>query len=80
MSRLTINLEALRHNIEQINLWMDQHGATWTLVTKVLCGHRDTMQALKILGVRSFGDSRLDNLAELERGADELETLIKMKW
>lgn len=74
MSKLTINLDALRHNIEQINLWMEGHDATWTLVTKVLCGHRDTLSALKSLGVRSFGDSRLDNLAEIERGDEELET------
>jgi predicted amino acid racemase len=74
MSKLTINLDALRHNIEQINLWMEQHGATWTLVTKVMCGHRDTMQALKILGVRSIGDSRLENLKAMEKSAADMET------
>lgn len=74
MSKLTINLDALRHNIEQINVWMEAHNATWTLVTKVMCGHRDTMQALKILGVRSIGDSRLENLKAMEKSAADMET------
>jgi len=73
MSQLTINLDALRHNIEQINLWMDRHGAHWTLVTKVLCGHADSLRALQHLGVRSMGDSRLENLHAIERVIDSFE-------
>ncbi|MBN2082965.1 alanine racemase [bacterium] len=73
MSQLTINLDALRHNIEQINLWMDRHGAHWTLVTKVLCGHADSLRALQQLGVRSMGDSRLENLHAIERVIDSFE-------
>ena len=42
-------------------------------VTKVLCGHAETLQALTSLGVTSFGDSRLENLAEIRRIAPEAE-------
>ena len=67
MNRIIINLEALNHNIQMINDWLKDHGAKWTLVTKVLCGHSETLQALQLLGIRSMGDSRLDNLRAIER-------------
>jgi predicted amino acid racemase len=67
MNRLLINLHALQQNIEQINGWIEGHNASWTLVTKVLCGHQDTLKALQMMGVRSMGDSRLENLRSIER-------------
>lgn len=62
MNRLIIDLEVMRHNLEVVNNWMERHNANWTLVTKVLCGHAETLKALQALGVRSVADSRLDNL------------------
>ncbi len=73
MNRLIINLEALNVNFQIINSWMRNHGASWTLVTKVLCGHRDTLRALQRLGVVSMGDSRLDNLRAIERIVKDFE-------
>jgi len=67
MNRVTINLELLHHNLNVINGWMESHGATWTVVTKVLCGHAETLRALQVLGVRSMGDSRLENIRAIER-------------
>jgi predicted amino acid racemase len=67
MNRLRIDLRALQHNIERINGWIDGQGASWTLVTKVLCGHQDTLKSLQLMGVRSMGDSRLENLSSIER-------------
>jgi predicted amino acid racemase len=74
MNQLTINLEALAHNIAEINRWMEDHGATWTLVSKVLCGHEDTLDGLVRMGVRSFGDSRLENLTYLADHKDKCES------
>ncbi len=65
MNRLILNLDALRHNLGVIDGWMRDHGATWTVVTKVLCGHTETLRALSTMGVRSIGDSRLRNLSSL---------------
>ena len=67
MNRLTINLEALLHNIRVLDSWMESHGASWTLVTKVLCGHADTLKALQHLGVKSMADSRIMNIKAIER-------------
>ncbi|MCK5862859.1 MAG: alanine racemase [Candidatus Hydrogenedentes bacterium] len=67
MNRVTINLEALLYNFKVINQWMEKHHASWTVVTKVLCGHEDTLNALKYIGATSMGDSRLSNLDTVKR-------------
>ncbi len=74
MNRVTINLEHLRHNLNVINGWMKTHGATWTVVTKVLCGHADTIRALHLMGVKSIGDSRLSNFQEIKKIIPDFET------
>jgi predicted amino acid racemase len=73
VSRVTIDLHALEHNLSVVKSWMDHHTASWTVVTKVLCGHADTLRALQLLGVRSMGDSRLDNLRAIEKIVPDFE-------
>ncbi|HUW60937.1 MAG TPA: alanine racemase [Candidatus Bathyarchaeia archaeon] len=67
MNRLVINIEALHYNLKVIDRWIRANGSSWTLVTKVLCGHADTLRALHALGVTSVGDSRLSNLNQVSR-------------
>jgi len=74
MNRVVIDLRALKHNIEVVDRWMTSHNASWTLVTKCLCGHADTMRGLQLIGVHSIGDSRLENLTALERVNPDFET------
>lgn len=74
MNRLIIDLEVLRHNLTVVNSWAERHHAGWTLVTKVLCGHTESLKALKALGVRSIADSRLDNLQTVESVKPDFET------
>jgi predicted amino acid racemase len=74
MNRVTIDLRALKHNLRNINRWMDNHPASWTVVTKVLCGHTEALRALQLLGVRSMGDSRLANLRAIEKIIPDFES------
>jgi len=74
MNRVLINLEALHHNLSVIDSWMQKHESSWTLVTKVLCGHQDTMAALDKFGIRSVGESRLENLEQMKSVAQNMET------
>lgn len=67
MNHITIDLEALGHNLTTIRGWVEGHGATLTVVTKALCGHEDTLRGLAELGVDSVADSRLDNIAVIRR-------------
>ncbi|MCA9001602.1 MAG: alanine racemase [Planctomycetes bacterium] len=74
MNRLTIDLEALRHNIRVIDEWVLSHNASWTMATKVLCGHKPSLLALQHLGIRSMADSRMDNLSAIRELPDPTET------
>ncbi len=67
MNVVSIDLEALRHNLAMIGRWMERLGASWSVVTKSLCAHEDTLRALRLLGVRSVADSRLENLEVVDR-------------
>ena len=71
MNRVIIKLDALRHNLQIVDGWIREHGATWTVVTKVLCGHADTLRALWAMGVRSMGDSRLNNVRSMHEVVPE---------
>lgn len=73
MNRVIFDLEALRNNVDQIGTWMEEHGAQWTIVSKVLCGNQDIIKALQIMGVRSLADSRLRNLQNIEKIIDDFE-------
>jgi len=74
MNRIVIDLGVLRRNIRVIDRTMREHGATWTLVTKILCGHEDTLAALPGLGITTVADSRLENLDVVRKLAPGLET------
>jgi predicted amino acid racemase len=74
MNKLVINLEAMYHNLVTIHNWMEEQNARWTVVTKVLCGHVETLEALVMCGVRSIGESRLKNLISFKEYLPNLET------
>ncbi len=74
MNRITLDLDALQHNLNVIRGWVSGHGATLTVVTKAVCGHEETLKALKDLGVSSMSDSRLDNLEVIKKIAPDVET------
>ncbi len=75
MNCININIEALHHNLQMISGLMARQGAHWSVVTKCLCGHEETLRALWVMGVRSMCDSRLDNLSAIQRAAPGME-----KW
>jgi len=73
MNRVTVNLNALQHNLQRIRERMEHHGASWSVVTKALCGHTETLRALHAMGVRSMADSRLDNLSAMAAALPDVE-------
>ena len=74
MNRITIDLDALGYNLKAVRNWTENHGAGLTVVTKALCGHRESLAGLKDLGVESMSDSRLDNLEMIKEVAPDVET------
>jgi len=73
MNQLTIDLAALHHNYETIRRWIESHGGQLTVVTKALCGHTGLLEALERFGIRSMGDSRIENLRTIRHAAPDVE-------
>lgn len=71
MNRVLINAATLRHNIHVVNRWMRKSRADWCLVTKVLCGHAETLGVLAELEVPALGDSRLINIRAIREHAHQ---------
>ncbi len=67
MSRVTLHLDAIRHNLDTVDGWIKAHGADRLVAAKVLCGHAPSLEALRTLGVRQIGDSRIEHLRVIER-------------
>ena len=74
MSRLVMNLEALHHNLKTLNNLFSANNCNWTVVTKVMCGMPEIIDALIRMGVQSFGDSRVQNIRNQLGPVPELET------
>lgn len=75
MSQVLINPEIIRHNFRALDRLFSRKQIHWTAVTKVLCGHKSTLELLVDLGLRSFADSRLANLKAIRRICPEAETI-----
>ncbi|MBN1600341.1 MAG: alanine racemase [Chitinispirillaceae bacterium] len=73
MSRLHINIDALKHNIKQIEHIIKRRNNTWTLVTKVLCGYQEIIEEFVSMGLHSFGDTRLENMYSFPGGNHSIE-------
>lgn len=74
MNKVIINLDAINHNVKEIHKWISDHNATWTLVSKVLCGNLTTLTALHDMGINSMADSRLDNMRVINDIDPSIET------
>jgi predicted amino acid racemase len=62
-----------------MNETMEKHQKKWTLVTKVLGGHKKTLEEVlqsdEILKIHSIGDSRVSNLKIIKNIRDDLVTM-----
>ncbi|MBN2380460.1 alanine/ornithine racemase family PLP-dependent enzyme [candidate division WOR-3 bacterium] len=75
MSRVVIDPGVIRHNFRALDNMFTRRGIHWTAVTKVVCGHKPTLKLLIELGLRSFADSRLENLKTIRNLYPEAETM-----
>ena len=72
MNRITIDEEALRHNLERVRYLVARHDAHLTVVTKSLCGNPEVLRILRESGVDSIADSRLENLETMGQFGTDL--------
>ncbi|MDT8325302.1 MAG: alanine racemase, partial [Bacteroidota bacterium] len=79
MAELLIHTDRIIGNIEKINAIMKKHGAHWTLISKVLSGHKESLYRIlahpSIDEVHSIGDSRLSSLEVIKSLRPDIQTM-----
>ncbi len=79
MSELKIYPDRVVGNIEKLNRFCNQKNRRWSLVTKVLSGHKPTLERIlssdSISELHSVGDSRVSSLKSIKSINSEVETM-----
>ena len=79
MATLTINTEKIIENIEKLNRYLSGNNIQWTLVTKMLCGHKGALEKILpdkcIKDLHSVGDSRITNLRIIKEIKPDIVTM-----
>lgn len=81
MAYLTIYTKRIVKNIEKIDKFMEKHDKKWTLVSKVLGGHRETLEKIlpkitKMERLTSVADSRVISLKTIKQTCPDMETMF----
>lgn len=79
MATLTINTGRIVENIQKLNNYLSQNNIKWTLVTKMLCGHKGALEKILpdtcIKQLHSVGDSRISNLRIVKEIKPDIVTM-----
>jgi predicted amino acid racemase len=75
MAYLTLHRQKLKENFEFLRGMFEQHGVSWGVVSKLLCGNRKFMAELINLGIHEIHDSRISNLAKIKEIDPKVQTV-----
>ncbi|WP_022836028.1 alanine racemase [Salisaeta longa] len=79
MATLRINTAPIIDNIKRLSTYLSAHDVQWTLVAKVLNGHRAALEALltseAMNGVHSIADSRLSGIRTMKAIRPDIRTM-----
>lgn len=79
MAELIVKSDEIIQNVEKLNNFLDKHSVTWSLVVKVLSGHREFLEKLLfhpiVKNLHSVGDSRISGLQIIKEINPEIVTM-----
>lgn len=79
MAELVIKSTKIIHNVEKLNLVLEKHNVMWTLVVKILSGHKEFLRKLLlhpvVKNIHSVGDSRISGLRIIKEINPEIVTM-----
>lgn len=75
MAYITLNVEKLRTNFEYLDKLFRKRGIKWSVVTKMLCGHREYIQEVLQFNITQVCDSRISNLKMIKQINPKVETI-----
>jgi predicted amino acid racemase len=79
MSEVIIKIDKIFNNINKMNTYLNNNNIEWSLIVKVLSGHKELLQTIfsnpLIKNLHSIGDSRLSNLKVIKTIAPDIVTM-----
>lgn len=79
MAEIHINTKVIKSNIEKLSAYLDKNNMQWSLIVKILGGHRNTLENIldkeTLKNVHSIGDSRISGLKTIKSINPELITM-----
>ncbi|MDD3273813.1 MAG: alanine racemase, partial [Bacteroidales bacterium] len=75
MAYITLNAEKLRTNFDYLDNLFKENNIKWSVVTKMLCGHREFIQELLKFDISQVCDSRISNLKMIKQINPHVETI-----
>ncbi len=75
MAFVTMDSKKLRENFSYLNNLFKQNGIKWTVVSKLLSGHKEYLTELLKLGINQISDSRISNIKALKAINPDIEAI-----
>lgn len=75
MAYITLNTTKLQSNFNYLNKLFERNNIQWSIVTKILSGHKGFMEEVLKLGIKQVSDSRITNLKIIKSINPEVETI-----
>jgi len=77
--RIEFNLQKINENAQYIKRLCDENGIQVMAITKGYCGYPPVVEELYNVGIRNFGDSRVENIIRMrEAGIKGEMTLVRL--
>lgn len=75
MAYIVLHPDKLRANFHHLDSMFRKAGINWSIVSKVLCGHREFIAELLKLDIKQVCDSRVSNLKTIKQIRPDIETI-----
>ncbi len=75
MAYLTLDKDVIANNYRQLDKLFSEHRIHWSVVTKLLCGHKEYNELILELGAREFCDARISNLKLIKELDPTVQTI-----
>ncbi len=75
MAYITLDTNRLKKNYDYLNKLFKRNDIKWSVVTKILSGHKEYLKEVLKLGVKQVCDSRASNLKIIKTLNPEVETI-----
>lgn len=75
MAFIELYRDKLKHNYEYLDQLFAEHGKSWAVVSKLLCGNKMYLKELINLGAKEICDSRISNLKTIKEINPNIDTV-----